>query len=248
MLLPRFFIPDITFNPGGAVELGPEEVRHAARVLRLSSGDQVMGFNGRGEWAIGVLDIPAKRRAVIRVEQTGRDPAPEQDLWLACAWPHTAAVVDEIVTRATEIGVDQIIFWKAERSQRPPLLSPRMQRVAVAACKQCGRNRLPAFDAVPALDRVLGGNPPRTWLAALEPGWRDAVNELVLRGNCGVVIGPEGGFTEHEVNRLEQAGAIPISLGRQVLRIEVAAVTACALVLNGMGRLGTRFPKPVRTS
>lgn len=248
MLLPRFFVPDTALTAGKTVELPPDESRHAARVLRLTSVDRVMVFNGRGEWAAGTLDSPGKHRLVLRVEQTGWDPAPEHALWLACAWPHTAAVVDEIVTRATEIGVDRIIFWKAERSQRPPLESPRMRRIAVAACKQCGRNYLPAFDAVPALEQVLNSKPPRTWLAAIEPGWRNAADRLHLQGNCGVVIGPEGGFTEDEVLRLEQEGAVPISLGPLVLRMEIAAATACALVLNGMGRLGTRFLDPSGSS
>jgi len=245
VLPPRFFVPYAGFAPGNEVELPTDEARHASCVLRLVPGEQAMVFDGRGNWAVGPVVRAEKDRVTIRATETGRDPVPDQDFTLACAWPQSAAVVDEIVARATELGVDRLVFWRAERSQRAPALSPRIERVAVAACKQCGRNHFPGFETAGGLDDVLGRDASRTWFAAVEPGvlfppgaWARAT------GNCGVLIGPEGGYTAREITLLGQAGARPVSLGPWTLRVEVAATVASFLILNGMGRLGTRMDGP----
>jgi len=241
MLPPRFYIPDAAFLNGQEVVLPTEEAHHAVRVLRLVDGDTCMVFNGQGAWALGPLRIYGKNRAAMLSAETGEDPLPRQDFLMACAWPQSAAVADEIVARAVDLGVDRVTFWRAERSQHKPALSQRMARVAVASCKQCGRNRLPALAVAARLEELLAENPSRFWLAAVEPGLLPHAERSVIQGDCGVVIGPEGGFTRNEAALLRDAGAVPISLGPQVLRTEVAAVTACALVLNALGRLGTRL-------
>ncbi|MBI4985375.1 MAG: 16S rRNA (uracil(1498)-N(3))-methyltransferase [Rhodocyclales bacterium] len=236
-MLPRFFIP-AGLAPGAAVELPAEAAHHALRVLRLEAGAAVVLFDGRGgEWLARLTRSGQDWRAILEsYDAVDRVPVPE--VTLVQGLP-AADKMDWIVQKCTELGVAQIRPVAAKRSV-VKLVGERMERrvrhwqqVAVAACEQSGRNRVPAVAPLLDLPQYLAlaasENETRILLAPDAPR---SLRELVRpEGPVTLLIGPEGGFEEGEVRAAAAAGFAPLTLGPRVLRAETAGIAALAAML-----------------
>ncbi len=225
---------------GQSVPLRADQAHYLFAVMRLGVGGAVSLFNGRdGEWRAEVVEA-GKRKGVLRVDrQPGRLRMPP-DVWLLFA-PIKKARTDFIVEKATEMGAARIVpvatdFTNAERIRRD-----RLQAHAVEAAEQCGGTFVPEVAELARLDRVLdtwpadrqimfcdealaGGSPVLT--SRLAPG-SEAGQE---GGAWAILIGPEGGFSQAERDRL---AALPqahaVGLGPRVLRADTAVVAALTL-------------------
>jgi 16S rRNA (uracil1498-N3)-methyltransferase len=232
---PRFYVaPDqATLAPGIELTLPPGVARHALQVLRLRTGDAIALFDGRGgEYPATVASVGKSVRARLgKHASIEREPS----IALTLVQSLTAAdVMDWIVRKAVELGVAAIEPVVATRSQRAPAerldrRTGRWQQIAIAACEQCGRNRIPRIAPIEPLsewlprrgdlsDAVLLGPAAPTSLSALA---RIAVPTTVL-------IGPEGGFDDGELRAAAARGARMGHLGARVLRAETAALAALA--------------------
>jgi 16S rRNA (uracil1498-N3)-methyltransferase len=229
----RFFCPSIPRE--GRIRLEGDESRHLARVCRLGPGDIVEVFNGEG--FATRAEVTALGKDGVELEAVGAplpDRLPGCRLTLGTAVPKGERF-DWLVEKATELGVARLLPLMTARSVVDPREAKldRLRRRIVEASKQCGRNRLMILDAPVAWSDWLGtlpaatlrllahptGTPPRCWPRA-ERG-----------GAAAVAIGPEGGFTDQEVAAACAAGWQLASLGPTRLRIETAAVAACAAIL-----------------
>ncbi|MBA3903597.1 MAG: 16S rRNA (uracil(1498)-N(3))-methyltransferase [Rhodocyclaceae bacterium] len=231
---PRFYCP-IPLAARRTVDLPGAAAHHALRVLRLKSGDEVTLFNGEGGEYPGRI---AGTGRAVRVELgEWRDIERESALGvtLAQALP-SGDKMDRIVQKAVELGVARLAPLAAARSvvrlsgERAARRVEHWRSVAVSACEQCGRNRLP--DILPLLDL-------RQWLSELAPGKDEArlllspQAELRLRdvrpqGGVVLLIGPEGGLTGDEAAAARAAGFRGASLGPRILRTETAGMAALA--------------------
>jgi 16S rRNA (uracil1498-N3)-methyltransferase len=234
----RFYIPSDT-PPSERVLLPPDEAHHAARVVRVRSGDAVVLFDGAGrEWA-AVIEEVSKRDVRVRVIGTRDVPPASRRVTLFQAWPNHEKTAETIVRRGTELGVAAFCFFRGAHSERAPKMSEKWQKTAVETCKQCHRAWLPEFrvarDVNEATDGFTGTLLVATTARAPEP------LEVVVRGeDVGLVVGPEGDLGEAELALLMTRRAHPISLGDFVLRSEVAATVAITLVQYELGNLGPR--------
>lgn len=240
---PWFYCPELRT---GEVALDARESHHAQHVLRLRPGDAVALFDGRGTLGEATLTdssaaTSSRGRAVrvaVRVDRISSTPPPRAPFTLVTAGCKGERA-DWLIEKCTELGVSAIITANFERSiVRPDAAAAEkaLQR-AVAACKQCGRARLPVLrsglplpDALatalnetqpPTLliaDPAAGASPLGQWLARAQP----------LTGGLIVVIGPEGGLTDAERAWLSDAGGLRVTLGPHILRVETAAVAAAA--------------------
>lgn len=212
--------------------------RHAVRVLRLACGHPLTLFNGDGCDYFGTLDrIEGK---IVHVTLHDRCIVTNEP-----PWPLTLAQclargdkMDLIVQKSTELGVTHIVPLTSERSEvrldasRADKRLRHWMAVAVAACEQCGRARLPHID------------PPQTlknWLATLDadealrlallPGSQQHVRQLQMpAAGALLVIGPEGGLGERDTSALVSAGFTGLSLGPRILRTETAGLAALAAI------------------
>jgi 16S rRNA (uracil1498-N3)-methyltransferase len=232
MATPRIHC-DLRLGPGAQFALSPEAAQHVSKALRLKPGDALVVFDGRG----GEYDAAIQRvdRGAVDVKVGAfRDLEREAPLQVALVQGLPEAdKMDWIIQKAVELGVAwiqpivcdrSVVRLSGERAERRAL---HWQRVAVAACEQSGRNRIP--EVRPILDFrawiALPSEAPR-WLLA--PG----AGALAARGEppagLELVVGPEGGFSERELDLAGSRGCEPVGLGPRVLRTETASLAALA--------------------
>jgi 16S rRNA (uracil1498-N3)-methyltransferase len=240
---PRFHL-DRPLAAGQRVDLPATVAHHARNVLRLREGDPLVLFNGQGgEWRAQLAGAAAGSRHlqadVLAFDPVEREPALRITLIQALA---AADKIDWIVEKAVEVGVARVVVAPAARSTARLDEARRARRlahwndIAVAACCQCGRNRLVPVLASATLAQALdgaAGSGPR-WI--LDPS---AARGLAppSPGPCELTlaIGPEGGFDLAELALAGQAGFEPIRLGARILRTETAGLAAASawLALSG---------------
>ncbi len=243
-MAPRIYCP-VALAAGTALELPAEAARHA-QVLRLQPGDALTLFDGHGgEWPATVLHMGRSAVQVQLQEHAARERELALAITLAVAMPANDRM-DALVEKATELGAVAIQPLVAERSvlrlagERAARRQAHWQAIAVAACEQCGRNRVPTLHPVQALAGWLAGLPPAAaGDTRLVLGWRDAMPWALGAAHPGasatLLSGPEGGFTGVEEDGARARGFTCVSLGPRVLRADTAPLAALAALALGSG-------------
>ena len=212
----------------GTVEVEGADYRHLFRARRLAVGDQVRLVDGRGGARWSVVDGVTSQRASLRVEGPAPtfEPVRRVALLASVVRPERAAW---LVEKATELGARELRWFVSERTSRSfsERALGRQRRVAKSALEQIGGAWLPEIGAPVSLEEAGIG----AGAVVLHPGAGTPL--LSVRGVDAVVVGPEGGFSEAEVERLVRRGAALADLGPRVLRTETAAVAALAVLLLG---------------
>ena len=224
----RYFIVSPGAERDGLIVLDGPEFHHGVRVSRVRDGESVRLIDGRG----GLYDARVVRiesdRVVLRVlsfEHTAAPPPIDMALGFI-----KAPRLDIAVEKCTEIGVRTILPFRSERCVRcgeaggEAAALERLRRKAVASCKQSGRAHVPAIENVESLDGLAGriSSYDRAFLA--DPAGAASIPGGSLSGAVLGIVGPEGGLSPAEIERLAGAGAVPISLGTARLRAETAAI------------------------
>ncbi len=229
------------YEPGSwnadVVDLTDDEAAHMLRVLRLGIGERVTVFDGRGESAVAEIEDVRKRSARLRiVERLPPSDAPGPEITLITAVPKSDRF-RWLVEKATELGVRRLIPIRTERSVVHPGDGKiqKMQAASIAACKQCGRNDLPAIEPLQEFTEVLS-RPTSDRLLIADPQGAplcDVRLRSPLQSGLRLAIGPEGGFTAAEIGFAKDAGGEFVSLGQSILRIETAALAMVAALRFG---------------
>jgi 16S rRNA (uracil1498-N3)-methyltransferase len=229
----RLYIPQ-GLAAGAMVELDAAQAHRLRHVLRLGPGAAIAAFNATGgEW-IGRLAELGRGRVSLHIERCRRPAEMENDLWLLFA-PLKRARLDWLVEKATELGVAALVPVWTERTQPERINRERLYAIAVAAAEQSERLSVPDVAAPERLDRLVVAWPAdRTLIVCDESGGgvpiAAALAALPAGTPAAVLIGPEGGFAEAELDAL---GKLPIvnrvGLGPRVLRAETAALAALAV-------------------
>lgn len=233
----RLFV-EPSLGEGQSVSLTKDQVHYVFNVMRLENGDLIRVFNGKdGEW-LAKLDRQSKRSAdCVLIEQTALQKDPP-DLWLVFA-PIKKARTDFIVEKATELGVAKIqpVLTEFTNSERVKL--DRLQAHAIEAAEQCEGTFVPLIEAPQKLATLLDHWPDDRKILfcneALAGGQSVASIELV-EGPWAILIGPEGGFSQKEIERLSKMPQTQsVGLGPRILRADTAVVTAISLWQSKIG-------------
>ncbi len=241
----RFYAPD-AHTSGGVVALPDEEAQHLTRVLRLTAGDAVRVFNGRGAEFDAVVEQAARGAVSLRLG-TRRDPASEARVAITLAQAVLKGDrMDDVVRDAVMMGVTAIQPIVTARTEVAPAAlersrrRERWERIAVSSAKQCGRAVVPpvfepfAFDA--ALQAIVAMSLPGLALMFVEPGaapetLRASDVDAQPPGEATVMLGPEGGWTPQEVDRAAGVCRL-VTLGDRTLRADAIAVVALAALFT----------------
>ena len=231
-MVPRFYL-DAPLRAGGVCTLPEDSAHHAVHVLRLREGDEVALFNGRGgEFAARIASMQRLRIGIDLLQHRAIER--ESPLRVTLVQGVSAGErMDSTVRKAVELGVAQVQPVLAARSvarpkgERAENRRSHWQKVVIAACEQCGRNRVPeVLPLLPLADYRPAGDVAGILLS---PSAELPLSKLPLKGNQFILAaGPEAGFTAQEEAALVEAGFAPASLGPRVLRTETAAVAALA--------------------
>ncbi|MCC7427184.1 MAG: 16S rRNA (uracil(1498)-N(3))-methyltransferase [Alphaproteobacteria bacterium] len=228
----RLFVPD-DLAAGATIAASAEQAHYLAHVMRERVGARIALFNGRdGEWAAEITAL-GTRGAELRVCVRLRAQAPEPDLWLVPATLKREAF-ELVVEKATELGVAAIHPVVSERSVVPRLNRTRLAAIAREAAEQSRRLSVPSVaEALPLADFLRGLRPGRALILADETGAGAPIARvaagLVQGAPHAILIGPEGGFSPHELDRLRGSPfVVSVDLGPRILRAETAAIAALA--------------------
>lgn len=231
----RYFVPDLP-NDGGIIELPEQEAAHANRVMRVKQGDELVLFDGQNRQAIASVVAQTKRDCQCQLAAPQIvDREPHVDLTIGVALPRGDRS-KALIERLTEIGVRTIVPLHAERSQgkAKPNLSTRLTRVAIEACKQCGRNQLPAIPDIQTSESFFREPSCAPRFIAHPTGVARDTNQHLANSETAfrIAIGPEGGFTDREVQMAVESGFTSIDLGPRIYRIETAAIVIAARLIH----------------
>ncbi len=232
--MPRFYV-DSPLRAGGTCQLPEDAAHHALHVMRLREGDDATLFNGQGgEYAARVASMQKLRIALDVLEHRAIER--ESPLQMALVQGVSSSDrMDYTVRKAVELGVATIYPVLATRSvarpkgERADSRRAHWQKVAISACEQCGRNRIPEVHPLLAVTDALRAPPEGVMGILLSPRSELPLSKAV-EGKSSFILaaGPEAGFDADEEAAFAKAGYTPIKLGPRVLRTETAALAALA--------------------
>ena len=260
----RFYLPPAACK-GDTLLLTDREAHHGAQVLRLQVGDEVTVLDGAGTRLVCAVKHVSRKAIELSVRSREKTPGPGFELTLFQAIVK-GKTMETIVEKATELGVSRVVPLITERvvsqldAERSDSKQAKWQLIAVESIKQCGSPWLPQIDAPQRLNDVLrasgrfdlafvaslrGGRHVRHWVQTLWSGeLREPAQCPTGRSSGCVWIGPEGDFTDAELDAIEASGAKPITLGPLVLRADTAAIAGLAIIRAEVDWLSGTAPAP----
>lgn len=214
----RAFVSDLTEK----MTLDAQTLHRFKKVLRLEAGSPVELFDGQGKVGRGLLTTGSELEQ-LRIQEY---PKPKQHFILCQAWV-SMDKLEQITQHATELGMSELILFRASRSQvdlskKQTSRQDRLIRIAQDASRQCGRVWVPE---IRFSDAILEGT---GWGQKLVADPEALYGFGVLESRVSIVIGPEGGFSNEELQKFKTLGAIPVRLSEYVLRTETAGLAALA--------------------
>ncbi|WP_295215069.1 16S rRNA (uracil(1498)-N(3))-methyltransferase [uncultured Brevundimonas sp.] len=215
-----------------------DQSRYLTQVMRLKAGDDLLVFNGRdGEWRCTVAEV-LKKGVILRAEEQVRPQTLGPDLELIVAVVKKARV-ETIVEKAAELGARRVRLVLTKRTNADRIRLDRLDAIAEEAAEQTGRMDVPVVDDPIKLDALLDGwETGRRLMFCDETGGAPAVSSLrdAGEGPWSILIGPEGGFSPEEGERLRSLPfTTAVSLGPRILRADTAAIAAMTLWQAAVG-------------
>ncbi len=244
-----YFLSDQPLSAGATAVISGAEAGHLLKSRRYRNGERfAMQDPAGGRWLVELVNGTGRGTSVRVLEALPVPPPPALRVHVL-----QAAIKDKaaewLIQKATELGAEQLSFFPAENStvSHKQLAAAktlaRWEKIAWEACKQCDRQYPPRIGVLPDLAATLaealaeGGPTELAWLLhpAADASPADAArNDHGAGGSSArVLVGPEGGFSAHEVAAAREGGFAAVRLGNHTLRAETAALAACALLLFG---------------
>lgn len=234
----RFYCPQSDFSTQEVVITDKNELHHLRDVLRLKKGDRIGLFNDKNEEAGGTIVSSHAQKVCVHISAVQKMKPQGPSIILACAVPHKGKF-ELIIEKTTELGVDEIIPLKTQRTQialnkeRQIKKRMRYQTVAVNAAKQSGRTSVPTIHTIidfPDVFKHFAGD-VFVFIPSLSGKRKNlfkAFQDIKTPKKIAFCIGPEGDFTPDEYALAQKAGCQAVSLGKTILKVETAAITAVA--------------------
>lgn len=226
-----FYTPYLTLP---AFALDEQESKHAVKVLRLQTGQQVQLIDGKGGLYLAEITHTHPKHCELKVIRTLEVPVQRNyHLHLAVAPTKNMDRFEFFVEKATEIGIDEITPLLCYHSERKILKQERLEKVAIAAAKQSVKPFLPQINEMKKVEELLSAEgPEQKFIAhcAEDPGKIPLKKAYKAGKNALILIGPEGDFSMEEITLARTKGFVPVTLGNSRLRTETAAMVACHTV------------------
>ncbi|MCT8976251.1 16S rRNA (uracil(1498)-N(3))-methyltransferase [Clostridium sp. CX1] len=245
----KFFVPKSSIDGDVAVIEG-DDVKHIYKVLRLETGDKVSINNCSGEEFLGEIEEINKKQVIVRcLERLELNNESPIEIYLFQGLPKSSKM-DLIVQKATELGVKEVtpiiterVVVKSELGEFKKL--DRWNRIVLEACKQSKRSLIPKVNTPLEFEKLLEFLKEMDLVVVPYEnqegyGIKNLAKSIDKNNvkKVAVIIGPEGGFEETEINLLKELGSHIVTLGPRILRTETAGFTCVSLILYELGDLG----------
>ena len=227
-----FFVDDLPTTVGATYEFNNDDANHAIRVLRMGTGEIFNLSDGAGAWATVQVLTVAKKSMHVKVVETGYQDPLETHFTVIQAIPKGDRI-KEAIEMCTEGGADRIVMWKSARSiGKSDDKIEKLQTTAREASKQSRRFRIPEVIGVAATNAVVDQIAQADLAIVFHESATMKVSEIVAPGckKVAIIIGPEGGLTDEEIDTFAAAGAKVALMGRPVLRSAHAGLPALSAV------------------
>lgn len=231
-----FYTPDIESD---IYRLSTEESRHCIRVLRLGEGDEISLVDGRGGFYTGEITVGEVKNCEVKiirkVSDYGKRPF---HLHIAVAPTKNIDRTEWMLEKCTEIGTDEFTMLFTAHSERKEVKQERLEKVIISAMKQSLKAYKPNLNVLTDFKIFVSScKQGQRFIAHCNEGVKKRLDEVYIPGSDAVIlIGPEGDFSEEEVEMAVKFGFVPVTLGESRLRTETAGVVACHSI-NFMNRL-----------
>lgn len=241
MHLRRFFIVG-EINLRDTISLKDEERNHIVKVLRLKVDDEISVFNGKGkEYKALIKSIQPREIFCEIIEEIKRDTEAKLKIFLAFSIPKSDKI-DFIIQKCTELGVYSLIPFQSEYTvvdytgKDVDKKLNRLRMIAINACKQSLRNFIPEIIYMNNFQSCIEYLKNKKLKIILyesekEAKIKDVLNEFHNPNDVAIIVGPEGGFTETEIEYATENGFKSVTLGRRILRAETAAITVSSIIM-----------------
>lgn len=243
MRVPRIYQQG-TLIVGQTCLLADDAANHVGRVLRMQANQALELFNGDGNNYQALIVEVGKKSVTVAINGVTANPV-ESPLRIHLGQGISRGDrMDFAIQKAVELGVAEITPLFTERcgvkldAERAEKKREQWQKIVISACEQSGRSVVPMVNPLINLDKWLAQE-TKEFKLTLDPWAKDTIKTLTQAQSVRLVIGPEGGFSDKEVQQTEQAGFTAVQLGPRVLRTETAALTAIAALQLQLGDLAT---------
>jgi len=229
----RIYLPDISLDKDMDVALSADQSHYLKHVMRKSLGDVLRVFNGKdGEWLAEVSEIK-KNSCSITVKEKLLEQKTSRDIW-AVASVIKKDAQNLVIEKACELGVSKFYPVICDNTVVHKINQERLQTIAIEVAEQTERLDLMKVEELVKLEKVIDSHKERKFIVCLERNNPEPLIKVArhsLKDSLAVVIGPEGGFSDAEAERLgKKENVVFVSLGENILRAETALIAALATV------------------
>jgi 16S rRNA (uracil1498-N3)-methyltransferase len=246
----RFFVEEVQVTDGQCTVIG-SEARHITKVLRMKAGDRLILMDGKGDRFLGMIHSADPRKVRVEIQQTLPRPVPSPVEITLCQALLKSAAMDEVIQKSSELGAHVLMPFASKRSvvrlssERLEKKLTRWRQIARSSAKQCDRIKPLRIDPLLPFEDMVGkwkGQPNALkvvlWEEEAKTDLKDLIRSQDPSKRVVAMVGPEGGFRHEEIRVAGEAGFLPVTLGRRILRAETAALTLVAVVQYEWGDLG----------
>ena len=217
------------------IQLNDEEALHCFKVMRQKAGETIKVADGKGKIALAELVDVSRKKVSAKILSFEEQLDSEVSFHLVVAPTKNIARIEWLVEKSVEIGVGSISFIKCFNSERTKVKTDRLERIALSAMKQSQRSWLPSINEIQDLKTFLHSdalkNSNQKFVAHLDESRSKALlDSITPDSSVAVIVGPEGDFSKEELEMMISQGIEMVTLGKQRLRTETAALTAVQIV------------------
>ena len=231
-MLTLFFVDDLPTTVGSSYEFDSEDAHHAIKVLRISAGEIFNLSDGKGAWSRVSVTNVNKKSMSVKVLESGFQEALNTQFTIIQAIPKGDRL-KESIELSTEGGADRIVLWGASRSiGKAEEKIAKLSQTAREASKQSRRFRIPEVIGVKTTEDIIDEIAKVDLALVFHESALNPLSSIVRPGakSVAIIIGPEGGLTDEELETFASAGAQVVLMGRPILRSAHAGLAALAAV------------------
>ncbi len=235
MSLPFFYIENLS---GTIITLDEPTSKHMIGVLRMQKGEAVLLTDGKGSKASAIITDDNRKRCTVQIQSIEKMEQTSPKISIAISIIKNASRFEWFLEKATEIGVMEIIPLLCERTEKSTFRHERMQQILASAMLQSQQSWLPVLHQPTAFAEVVkfSGEEQKFIAHCLPEQKMSLTNKLITQSTDQLIlIGPEGDFTEEEIQLAIENNFVPVALGNTRLRTETAGIVAAALLKMAIG-------------